>query len=66
MRLLFIDRRDLPVVWGYMHIDVTRLRRMVAHGLPPFKMAIATERADGRYGYVFAFRPSVSTLFSAA
>ena len=49
LRLLFIDRRDLPVVWGHTRIEATPLRRMTDHGSPPFLMALATESADGRW-----------------
>ena len=49
VRLLFIDRRDLPVVWGHTRIEATPLRRMTDLGSPPFLMALATEGADGRW-----------------
>jgi hypothetical protein len=49
VRLLFIDRRDLPVVWGHTRIEATPLRRMSDHGSPPFLMALAIESADGRW-----------------
>ena len=49
MRLLFIDRRDLPVVWGHTRIEATPLRHMTDLDAPPFQMALATEGEGGRW-----------------